>query len=71
MAFTEKDRTMLVKTHTDVGWIKTTHEKRLQDLEDEDKILHHRINAVRNLFTGVSTTITAAGAGLVAWMRGN
>ncbi|KKL78077.1 hypothetical protein LCGC14_2028440 [marine sediment metagenome] len=71
MAFTDKDRVMLVKTHTDVGWIKETHEKRLVDLENEDALLHGRINKVRNTFTGVSTMITAAGAGLAAWLKGN
>ena len=67
MAFTETDRTMLVKTHTDVGWIKETHEKRLADLEAEDKLLHHRINVVRNLFTGISGAI----GGLIAYFKLN
>ena len=71
MTFSPKDRTRMIKTQNDVGWIKETHERRLVALEQEDKLLHHRINAVRNTFTGISTTITAVGVALAAWMKGN
>ena len=71
MPFTEEDRTMLVKTYTDVGWIKETHERRLEALEEEGKLLHHRINVVRNLFTGITSTVTATAIGLSAWLKGN
>lgn len=71
MGFEEKDRRRQIRTQTDVAWIKETHERRLKALEDEDKVLHHRINAVRNTFTGISTTITAVGLGMAAWFKGD
>ena len=69
MAFTEADRIRSIQTQTDVGWIKETHERRLEALEEEDKLLHHRINVVRNLFTGITTTVTVAASGVVAYFK--
>ena len=69
MAFTEKDRIRSIQTQTDVGWIKETHERRLAALEEEDKVLHHRVNVVRNTFTGISSIMTAAGLVLAAWFN--
>ena len=43
MAFIDKDRNMLVETNTMVKLIKEAHEKRLEDLENESKVLHGRI----------------------------
>ena len=71
MAFTEADRIRSIQTQTDVGWIKETHERRLEALEEEDKLLHQRINIVRNLFTGITTTVTATAFGLAAWLKGD
>lgn len=69
MAFTEADRIRSIQTQTDVGWIKETHERRLEALEEEDKLLHHRINVFRNLFTGITTTVTVAASGVAAYFK--
>lgn len=61
MAFTDKDREKLTRVHTDVTWIKNAHGQRLDNLEAEDKTLHHRINKVRNIYVGAS-----AGIGIIA-----
>ncbi len=41
--FTHKDRNMLIETNTTVKLIKEAHEKRLENLEEEDKTIHGRI----------------------------
>ncbi len=69
MGFTDKDRNMLIKTHTTVGMIQKSHEKRLDNLEEEDKVLHHRINVVRNLFGGITAAASAAIAGVVGYFK--
>lgn len=69
MAFTDKDRGMLIKTHTTVNIMKESHERRLTALEDEDRVLHHRINSTRNLFLGLTATISAAVGGIGAWFK--
>ena len=69
MAFTEADRIRSIQTQTDVGWIKETHERRLEALEEEDKLLHHRINVIRNLFTRITTTVTVAASGIAAYFK--
>ena len=69
MAFTDKDRTMLVKTHTTVKLIKESHERRLENLETEDKVLHHRINKVRNLFGGITAAASAAITGIYGYFK--
>ena len=61
MPFTDKDRENLTTVCNDVKWIKKSHEQRLKDLEDEDRVLHHRINKVRNIYVGAS-----AGIGIIA-----
>ena len=74
MGFTDADRNIMIETHTMVKG----HEKRLDSKDAEDDVLHQRINelhgrinTVRNVFTGVSSTITAAGMALAAWIKGN
>lgn len=69
MPFTDKDRETLTKVHTDVGWIKVEHGKRLDNLEKEDKVIHHRINKVRNIYIGASAALAALGGGIVAWFK--
>ena len=69
MAFTDKDRTTLVKTHTTVKLIKESHERRLENLEKEDKILHHRINKVRDLFGGIMAAAGAAITGIIGYFK--
>ena len=69
MAFTDKDREMLVKTHTTVNMMKESHDRRLAALEAEDKVLHKRINAVRKLFTGITTLAGTLGAATVAYFK--
>lgn len=69
MAFTDKDRETLVETATTVKMMKESHDRRLEALEAEDKVLHHRINKVRNLFIGFSTFLSALGGGITVWIR--
>lgn len=69
MGFLEKDRDMIIKTHTDVAWIKKEYSKRLDNLEKEDKLLHHRINKNRNLFIGLSAGLSTISAGVTAWLK--
>jgi len=71
MAFTDKDRENLTTVCNDVKWLKTSHEQRLKNLEDEDKVLHHRINKVRNIYIGVSAGIAAVSSGITAWIKSN
>lgn len=66
MGFEDKDREKLVQVHTDVAWIKKEYGQRLDNLEAEDKLLHHRINKIRNLYIGAS-----AGIGIIAGAIGN
>ncbi len=65
MGFTIKDRNMLIETNTVVK----TYEKRLDNLEEEDKLLHHRINKVRNLFGGITATASAAITGIFGYFK--
>ena len=69
MGFEPKDRELLIQTSNDVGWIKQEHGRRLEELEKEDKILHHRINKVRNLFGGITTIASTIVAGIVAYFK--
>ena len=69
MGFEDKDREKLTQVHTDVQWIKSEHGKRLDNLETEDKMLHHRINAVRKLFIGFSAFLSALGGGVAVWVK--
>ncbi len=69
MAFTDKDREMLVKTHTTVKMMKESHERRLKDLEDEDKLLHHRINKVTKIYVGASAALAALAGAVTAWFK--
>ncbi len=69
MAFTDKDREKLTQVHTDTQWIKKEHGKRLDNLEAEDKVLHHRVNKVRNLFIGLSSGLFAGAGALTAWLK--
>ncbi len=73
MGFEDKDRELLSQTANDTAWIKKEHGRRLKELEGEDKVLHHRINKVRNLFGGITATASAAIAGVIAYfkLRGN
>lgn len=69
MPFTDLDREKLVQVHTDVAWIKSEHGQRLDNLESEDKILHHRINKVRNIYIGATAALTALAGGITAWVK--
>ena len=72
MAFTDDDRKMLIQTHTTVKLLKESHERRLQVLEDEDKILHTRINDTRKLFSRITALIislSAAAGGILAYVK--
>ena len=69
MGFTDDDRTIQAQTATDVAWIKREHGRRLKELEKEDKILHHRINKVRNLFGGITAAASASVTGVIAWFK--
>ncbi len=61
MPFTDADRNMLVETHT---LVKTQAED-IKELKKEDKVLHHRINVLRNFQAAISTSI----AGIAAWFK--
>ncbi len=72
MSFTDKDREKLIQVHTDVQWIKEEHGRRLNELEDEDGTLHHKINKVRNLYIGITAALSglsAAGGALLAYLK--
>lgn len=69
MAFTDKDREKLTKVHTDVAWIKKEHGRRLDELESEDKTLHHRINKVTKIYVGASAGLAALASGITAWFK--
>jgi len=49
--------------------MKEEHDRRIEALEKEDKVLHHRINVVRNIYIGVSAGIAAISSGLTAWFK--
>ena len=74
--FGTSDRKMMVdmnersiRTDEGVKFMKEAHEERLEDLEDEDKILHGRINRVNRAFTMVVGGATAIGASIGAWLK--
>ena len=69
MGFTDKDRTIQAQTATDVAWIKKEHGRRLIELEETDKVLHHRINKVRNMFGSIVATAGAAITGLWGYLK--
>ena len=69
MGFTDKDRNLLSQTATDTAWIKKEHGRRLAELEAEDKLLHHRINKVRNLFGGITAAAGTAMTGIIAYFK--
>ncbi len=69
MAFTDKDRENLTTVCNDVKWIKKEHSQRLKDLEDEDKVLHHRINKVRNIYVGASAGIGVISGAIGFWVK--
>ena len=61
MAFTTDDRNMLIETNTLVK----EYGKDIEKNEIEIKVLHHRINKVRNLFTA----ITAGFGGIATYFK--
>ena len=67
--FTTKDRNMLIKTHTTVTLIREEHGRRLEELETETKVIHHRINVVRNLFGGIIAAASAAVTGTIGYFK--
>lgn len=71
MAFTDKDRETLAQVRVDIVWIKEEHGKRLEKLETEDKVLHARINRVRNLYMGASAGIGVIAGAIAIWIKSN
>ena len=69
MGFTDQDRNMLVKTHTTVTLIREEHGRRLEELEKEDKVLHHRVNDVRKLFGGITVVAGAVITGITGYFK--
>ena len=69
MGFTDADRTIQTQTANDVKWIKTEHGRRLKELEKEDKVLHHRVNDVRQLFGGITAVAGAVITGVVGYFK--
>lgn len=61
MGFIKSDRDMIIETHT----IVKAQAKAIEKLQEEDDLLHHRINVVRNMFVAV----TAAFGGVVAYFK--
>ena len=61
MPFTDQDRNMLVATHT----IVERAAKDIQANEDEIKVLHGRINTVRNLYGAIAAGL----GGALAYMK--
>ena len=65
MGFDTDDRNMLIATHT---MVKVQGEA-IKELKEEDKVLHHRINKVRNLFGGITAAASAVVTGIVAYFK--